>query len=189
MNRSIIFSLFIATAAVQLFVPASLILRRESVIKHGSEYMLLAAPVDPYDAFRGRYVRIAMDTVTRPLPLGQSFDEGKKAFAVLEKGSDGVASVKSISYSRPEGTDYLTVNLRNVGSGNVAIVWPFDRYYMEEFMAPEAERLYWEKAGEHTAHIIVRVFKGMGVVTGLYVDGKPIEEQLSQRYGVHQRNQ
>lgn len=178
MNRHIVFSLFIMVAAVQLFVPASLILRREHVIKNGSEYKLRAAPVDPYDAFRGRYVRIGMDTVTLPLPADQSFEEGLKAFAVLETAADGFASVKSISYSRPEGTNYLSVGLRNAGSGNVAVIWPFDRYYMEEFMAPEAERLYREKARTHTAYITVRILKGMGVVTGLHVDGEPIERTL-----------
>lgn len=179
MNRSIVFSLFIATALAQLFVPASLILRRENVIKNGKEYALQAAPVDPYDAFRGRYVRISMETTTLPLPPGQSFKEGRKAFAVLETGSDGSTMVKSVSYSKPEGTNYLTVALRNAGSGNVALIWPFDRYYMEEFMAPEAERLYREKARTDAAQITVRVFKGMGVVTGLYVDGKAIEKTLS----------
>ena len=180
MNRTILFLLFIAVVVVQLFVPASLILRRENVIKNGKEYALQAAPVDPYDAFRGRYVRITLATATLPLPPDQSFDEGRKAFAVLETGADGFASAKSISYTRPEGTDYLAVEVSDIGSGNVAIVWPFDRYYMEEFMAPEAERLYWEKMGERAAHISVRILKGMGVITGLYVDRKPIEQALSE---------
>ncbi|HOD52465.1 MAG TPA: hypothetical protein PLM14_17660, partial [Candidatus Hydrogenedentes bacterium] len=58
------------------------------------------------------------------------------------------------------------------------IVWPFDRYYMEEAAAPEAERIYRERARNSMVYVTVRISRGTGVITGLFVDGRPVEEMI-----------
>ena len=53
---NILFPLFIVVAVVQIAAPASMILRRERALDRGERFLFRTAPVDPYDAFRGRYV-------------------------------------------------------------------------------------------------------------------------------------
>ena len=178
MNRTIVLSLFAALALAQLAVPSGMILRRETALSRGQEYKIRVQPVDPYDAFRGRFVRLGFDVTTAPLPPEARLARGQRAYAVLETDSEGFAVVKSVSFAAPDGTAYLKVRLRPSGAGKAQVIWPFDRYYMEETAAPQAEQLYRERARNSAAYITVRVSDGTGVITGLYLDGKPIEQEI-----------
>ena len=57
---------------------------------------------------------------------------------------------------------------------------PFERFYMEEELAPEAERVVRERSrgGQRDAYIAVRVRSGSAVIEDLFVGGKPIREFL-----------
>lgn len=178
MNRTIVLSLAFAVALVQLAVPAGMILRRELAIGRGQEYKIRTRAVDPYDAFRGRYVRLAFDNVTVPLIADARLAGGQKAYAVLEKDSEGFAVVKSVSFTPPDAEAYLEVRLRPNKPGKVNVIWPFDRYYMEETTAPLAEQAYRQRARGSSAYITVRISGGTGVITGLYIDGKSIEQLI-----------
>lgn len=178
MNRTIILVLFAALALAQLAIPAGMILRRETALSQGQEYKIRVQPVDPYDAFRGRFVRLGFDVASVPLPADVRLAGGQKAYAVLEADPEGFVIVKSVSFTTPDTGAYLKVRVRPSGTGKAEILWPFDRYYMEETAAPEAERLYRERARSSAAYITVRVWGGTGVITGLYLDGKPIEEGI-----------
>lgn len=176
MNRTIVLALSYALALVQLAVPAGMILRREGVLNRGVEFKIRTQPVDPYDAFRGRFVRLGFDNATVPLPAGAKLANGQKAYAILETDAAGFATVPSVSFTKPDTEAYLKVRLRYSEPGKAAIIWPFDRYYMEETAAPKAEQAYRQRARSSSAYITVRVSGGTGVITGLYIDGKPIEQ-------------
>ncbi len=48
---------------------------------------------------------------------------------------------------------------------------------MEEYKAPEAERIYWDTATDHqTTYALVKVFKGDCVLEDLYINNKRIED-------------
>jgi hypothetical protein len=57
---------------------------------------------------------------------------------------------------------------------------PFDRYYMEEHLAPAAEQAYWQnnRRGQTTqnAYALVRIRNDTGAIENLFVAGKPIVE-------------
>lgn len=178
MNRTVVVALFAGLVVMQLAVPAGMILRRELAIARGLEYKIRTQPVDPYDAFRGRFVQLGFDNVTVPLHVNTRLARGQKAYAVLETDSEGFAVVKSISFTRPDTEAYLKVRVRYGGPGKANIIWPFDRYYMEETAAPQAERVYRQRARSSSAHIAVRVSGGTGVITGLFLDDKPIEQAI-----------
>ncbi len=178
MNRSILLALFAALVCAQLAVPTSMILHRETVLKKGQEYKIRTRPIDPNDAFRGRFVQLGYDAVTVSLPGNAPLADGQKAYAIIEADPEDFAVVKAISFTPPDGTAYLKVLVRPGGGGKAQLLWPFDRYYMEETAAPEAERLYREQARNATAYITVRIWSGTGVITGLYLDGKPIEQRI-----------
>ena len=56
MKSKLIIGLFLGVSFIQIITPLSMIIKRESVLKNGGQFKFKTAPVDPYDAFRGRYV-------------------------------------------------------------------------------------------------------------------------------------
>ncbi len=181
MNRNVVLGIFAALVVAQLAIPAGMIAAREKVIREGQEYKFRVLPVDPYDAFRGRYVQLGFEPVTVPLPAGTQATAGQTVFVLLDKDGEGFVVVKQVSFTRPDTGEYLRARLAwpiNPGSANVA--WPFDRYYMEESIAPQAESLYRERARASAAYVTVRVLDGQGVITGLYLDGQPIETLIKE---------
>ena len=53
---------------------------------------------------------------------------------------------------------------------------PLDRYYMEETLAPKAQDMI---SVEREAYVTVKIKDGKSVLSGLYVEGQPIEESLT----------
>lgn len=183
-TRNALLAAFAVLVIAQWAVPAGMILRREASMVRGNEFKLRVRPVDPYDAFRGRYVQLGFDPITVPPPGGVRVVPGQKAYALLKADSAGFVMVEAVTSTAPKDGDYLEVTLRpdanfgGTGSGRAQIVWPFDRYYMEETVAPAAERVYRDQASSTTAYVTVRVLNGTGVITGLYLDGVPIEQKV-----------
>jgi uncharacterized membrane-anchored protein len=58
MNPKLVFGLFIAVAVVQLATPIGQIWKYEDALQTGRSYKFRTAPVDPYDAFRRKYVAL-----------------------------------------------------------------------------------------------------------------------------------
>ena len=176
MNRTAIIALFLLVVLVQLAVPASMIVKHELVIRNGKEIKIRTQPVDPYDAFRGRYVQIGFGVTTAPMPTGSDGSWKQKAYAVLDTDTDGFVVVKSVSFTIPEEKTYLQVDISSYKDGQCQIFWKLDRYYMSETAAPQAEAANRNRSRGSTAYIKVRVADGIGVITGLYIDDKPIEQ-------------
>lgn len=53
-----IFLIFVLVAALQLFIPAQMILKQETILKKGTAYKFKAQPVDPSDPFKGKYINL-----------------------------------------------------------------------------------------------------------------------------------
>ena len=173
-----ILGLFCCVAAAQLAVPAAMILRRETTLHEGRLFKFRTAPVDPYDAFRGRYVALSIEGLDVPVPSGVELTRNQRVYVRIEEGEDGFAKLASITLDRPDGDAYVQARTAWPRSGTVRLRVPFDRYYMDEEDAPEAERAYREHSGrgKRDAYVAVRVKKGFAVIEELYVGGEPIGE-------------
>ena len=55
MNRRLMLMIALIGLAAQFGVMGHMIIRRELTLRRGRVCRFLTAPVDPYDAFRGRY--------------------------------------------------------------------------------------------------------------------------------------
>ena len=184
MNKAVILVLFAALCLLQLVVPASMILKRETTLRHGEVFKFKTAPVDPYDAFRGRYVALNYEQST--ISGDWSADEyrrGRIAYAVLERDAEGYAQIADVSLDRPDNQMFLKVRVGWVSGNHLTLRLPFDRYYMDEFEAPVAEREFmWRRARqERTAYALTRVHKGFGVIEELIVEEMPILEWIQSR--------
>ncbi len=147
---------------LQLFVPVYMIANKYDILRNGEEYKFKVAPVDPYDAFRGRYVWISYR-----LPQDIYW---KGMYGEITVGEDGFAEISKITNAKPREGAYV------VSKDKSHFTMPFDRYYMDERFAPRAERLTRSGSASENAYVTVRVKNGSLVVSGLYIDGVPIED-------------
>lgn len=175
-SKLLLFSILIL---IQLAIPLSTIVKKEISLQKGYAYKLRMEVVDPYDPFRGRYL------ILRPIGLSRE-DVPKRQLSLLKKGgavyaelmvnADGFAEIELIHTSEPQ-SNYLTLHINDEGE----IIPPFDRYYLNQKMAPQMEDLYrkslWRGAGDpDDTFLTVNIKRGEGVITGLYIDGEPIAE-------------
>jgi uncharacterized membrane-anchored protein len=178
MNPKVIFGLFVAVATVQLAVPVSQVWKHENILRTGRAYKFRTAPVDPYDAFRGRYVALNYADTQAPVRKGDKLDHhGQVAYVGLTEAADGFARFTELSVNPPASGDYLRVTY----SWGDRFALPFDKSFMEESQAPQAEDAY-RRFGNRRAqtndatYVLVRVKGGRGVIENLYIKDQPIRE-------------
>ena len=181
-TKSLLF-LFAVAVLLQLAVPASMIAKRERVLREGQVFKFRTAPVDPYDAFRGRFVALSLEERSVPLIGDTSFVNGEKVYAMIEEDADGFARFAALSRTWPGAKPFLATRIQYVNHTNAFLHLPFDRFYMEESQAPAAEKAYWEhsRRTNRTAYIQVRIQNGFGVIEDLCLDGTPIRQYLAQQ--------
>ena len=184
MKSRVILAVFIAVAIAQVIVPVRMIARRETTLRLGRTYKFRTAPVDPYDAFRGRYVWLGYEQ-NRARWSGESEPGSfRTAYALVEEGRDGFAVINQVMPQPPKSGDYVKVGrvYRDWQTNSVVhFSLPFDRYYMEETKAPKAEYAYREHLNRRgqtndNTYAVVRIKSGEAVLEDVYVDGKPIAE-------------
>lgn len=185
MKNRIIFNLFLCLALAQLLVPLSMIVRREIVLKEGLQFKFKVAPVDPYDAFRGRYVALQIDESSVPQVKGIKLKNGQAVYALIGVDAQGFAKLTGVLTSRPQGRAYICARALSTYSNKVYLNLPIDRYYMEEKSAPLAEKIYQRHArrDKQDAYVLVRIKDGFAVIESLYVGGQRIEDAVKQDGG------
>ena len=180
MKKSLVIALFLSISIIQVITPLSMIVKREYVLKNGEQFKFKTAPVDPYDAFRGRYValRIQGDEISVPKEL--RLDNGQAIYAVINIDDQGFANLTRVSVDKPHGEAYILAKVKYVSGDKVFLDLPIDRYYMEEKSAPAAERVYRQFAqrNKQDAYIVVRIKDGFAVIESLYVGGQKIEDAV-----------
>jgi uncharacterized membrane-anchored protein len=179
MRRLLSIVLFAGMALVQLAAPGYMIYSREMTLAHGEAFRFRCAPVDPYDAFRGRYVAINVPETARSVPVtGRKPAYGMQVYAILAEDEAGFAYYGSVSFEKPAGKPYIKTTVIRT-SGNKAILrFPFGRYYMNAYLAPEAEKAYRQNRSGGDTFITVRVRAGSAAPEELYLGGKPVREFL-----------
>ena len=182
---------FAVVATVQVLVPAGMIAQREATLRYGHPYKFRTAPVDPYDAFRGRYVWLGYEQNHARWNGNAEVTMRSRAYALVQKGPDGFAVIDSVGLEPPKTGDYVKViqvyRDWQAKSANSVVHFnlPFDRYYMEETAASQAEREYWQQGNRrgqtnHNTYVVVRIRDGDAVLENLFVDGRPISEFVKQ---------
>ncbi len=172
--------LFSVLSVFQLAVPCWMIANREMTLRDGKQFRFRTAPVDPYDAFRGRFVALQVFPNFAPLSNNEKLAANKKVFAQLGVDNDGFAKIIAVSANRPTGGDYVACRVNSLTDSLVYVQFPFDRYYMDEHAASAAEAAYREhNRGEvREVYVTVRVKDGNAVLENLFIDGMSIREFL-----------
>lgn len=201
MNTTTRIAGLVVLGVAQLAAPAWSIARYERTLRHGAPYRILVEPVDPADAFRGRYVAV-QPTITLPLPIDdetrrllEAVSGTRKVYVRLATDDQGFARAGAILEHPPSDGDYLqiahawtrwTPNPNGQGESENAgytLRFSFDRYYMNERQAPAAEQSYASavrRGSGSRAWLAIRVREGAAVIEGLFIDGVPIERAVQQ---------
>jgi uncharacterized membrane-anchored protein len=174
------FVLFAVLSFFQLAVPVWMIANRELTLRNGKQFRFRAAPVDPYDAFRGRFVALQFSPNTAPVSVGEKLAMNQKVFAALAEDEQGFARIIKVTANRPSDAAYVQCRVSSTTASIVYLQFPFERYYMDETFAPAAEATYWEHSRREVreVYVTVRVKEGNAVLEELYIAGMPIREFL-----------
>ena len=167
-----------AAAAVQLAVPVWMIARHEHVLGRGEVFKFRTAPVDPYDAFRGRYVALRFEEDSVPASSAPEMPSGVRVCVAVTNGPDGFARYGAVTTRPPATGAWLRTRTRFSHSQRLNLVPFADRYSMPESEAPAAETAYRKHSAQsnRTAWAQVRILDGRAAIEELYVDGVPIRE-------------
>ncbi|MCG8310671.1 MAG: GDYXXLXY domain-containing protein [Cytophagales bacterium] len=182
-NKSVLLGLFILVAVAQIYVPASMIMEREDVLKKGKLWKFKTRPIDPNDPMRGKYITLAYENNVYKIPGDSTFFSGQEVFVVLKEDENGYSTIDKVEIDRPPAdAEYVKAEIWYVNyyedTARISIRYPFDRFYMEEYKAPEAERLYNEFSRDSTTvtYAVVKIKDGEAVLEDVVVDGVSIAE-------------
>jgi uncharacterized membrane-anchored protein len=171
---------------VQLGAAASGIARYERVLSSGKAVLLEVAPVDPSDPFRGRYVTLSFALTRTPHPLkGQAPEYDGTAYIVLKLDAQNVATVDYVTATRP--TSGLWLEGEHASPDDTGkqyyVGLPFDRFYMNEELAPAAELAYRDAVTSERgrSHARVRLANGTAVIEDVLLDGVSIDKAARER--------
>lgn len=196
-SKSILLIAFIIVVIAQLFVPIQMINSQEDTLTTGKILKFKTAPIDPYDAFRGKFIylnfkddRIAVTDETRKSKYNDDI-------YITFRDSAGYALPLTASLTEPNSTtEYIKAKVNYVDGRAILkfnpsfnnrdrlyvyIDYPFDRFYMNEDKAPEAEKVY--NNGnvnlKNNVYAEVAIKNGVGVVKDVFVDGIPIKDYVN----------
>lgn len=188
MTKKIPLAALLLLFAIQIYLPVNLILDQERVLKNGSTHRFKVLLGDPSDPFRGKfvYLQIAPDHIILPNDSCNSYSNGEIISVELLEDSLGF-----VRFGRLIDGTFETMNPSlemRIGypqeyrdTCRLNFDMPFNRYYMQEFKAPEAERLLWntDSMDTHEIWLNLKVKDGKAVSEGLYIDGTRIEDYLT----------
>ena len=173
---------FILMALVQLFVPAKMIWDREDVLNDGVEHKFKTAPIDPNDPFRGKYITLSYTNNTFETAKEIDFASGSIVYVCFDTDDEGFSKIKSVSDEKPtDNLDYLKTKARVFTineTKKLTIDYPFDRFYMEESKAYDAEIMYrqTQRDTSSTTYALVYLKNGDAVLRDVLINGISIRE-------------
>lgn len=183
MNRKgIILAAFVLMIIAQLYVPAKMIWDNERIWIHGTEHLLKTAPVDPNDIFRGKYIDLAFEATIIQVKDENDWEWGEEVFGVLSTDEEDFSYVSSVKKERPDpNVPYMELTISYAskdGQNEIQVDFPFDRFYMEESKAYEAELSYQKSQQDpgSTTWALVGVLDGSAVIKDVLIDGVPISQ-------------
>jgi len=188
MQRKHIFILtFSLVALVQIYVPAKMVYDSEHVLIAGKDFKFKTAPVDPTDPFRGKYITLRYDIDRFNVISDDDWPNDEKIYVHLTEDSLGYAKIIDVTKDRPDnGVDYVDATVRyshpinqpNASVRRLRIKYSFDRYYMEESKAYDAEIAYRNSLRNRTGdtYTLVTIKDGKPVIKDVLLNGVPIRE-------------
>ncbi|HMG93166.1 MAG TPA: GDYXXLXY domain-containing protein [Chryseolinea sp.] len=183
--KTLALPLFVVMCIAQWFVPGKMIYDSETVIVEGVSYKFKTQPIDPSDPFRGKYITLNFDANSIIIPDSADWQSGEDIFITFTIDSAGFSKASGIYRSEPETVAYLktTVSYFNTYE-NFEVFYniPFDRFYLEESKASQAEQLYWQaqRDSAQVAYGLVTIGKGQAVLTDVMINDRSVVDIINE---------
>lgn len=179
-NKKLWIPAFAIMVVLQWYFPVQMIRSNEQVMQVGKLYKFRAAPVDPNDPFRGKFVVLNFRDTKAKVEEQGDWVWQQDVYLTFKEDEQGFAIISGAFKTAPDSTDfYLKAKVEYISIGNeMQIRYPFDRFYMEEFKAPQAEEVYTNAIIDthQVAYASVRILNGQGVIEDVMIDGTSIRE-------------
>jgi uncharacterized membrane-anchored protein len=180
-KRNLVIIAFVAVALLQLYVPAQMVAGQEDILITGKEFRFRSAPVDPNDPFRGKFITLRYDANKFRIEDDSNWKYHDRVYVSISADKDGFVKIDAVSKTRPEdGSDFVKAEVSYIvqGEHELNIDYPFDRYYMTETKAPEAENIYRESEADtsQVAYGLVAIKNGEAVLKDVMINDTPIKQ-------------
>ncbi|RYY68556.1 MAG: hypothetical protein EOO13_11970 [Chitinophagaceae bacterium] len=184
-NKRVIWIAFFLLVVLQLWVPASVIRKKENILQTGTAVKFRTAPVDPNDYLRGKYIFLSFEETSFITRDNKEWVSGETVYVSLGTDSAGYARITGISADKNTGATYIKTRVNYFSyeidtAKRVYVDWPFQKFYMEESKAPKAEKLYTEIRFDTSviSYALVKVKDGEAVLENVYINNKPIDAYI-----------
>ena len=183
--KKITIGLFIAMCLLQWLVPAKMIIDSENLLREGIQYRFRTIPVDPSDPFRGKYITLNFEANSITLPDSTDWKTGEEVFVSFTTDSAGFAKAEAVYKDEPSGGPYLRTTIRYTTTNEPFRVFfelPFNRFYMEESKAPQAEQVYSDAQRDSTqvTYGLVSIGTGTALLKDVMINEKSITEIVNE---------
>ncbi|MDB6116761.1 MAG: hypothetical protein JWO08_542 [Verrucomicrobiaceae bacterium] len=172
--------LFAVMVLVQWAAPLHQVLQHEQVLAQGELVRFKCQAPDPFDPLRGRYLNVAVENTTAPEADLKDLRENQEVYAEVKVGADGMASFGRVTSTPPSEGLYLQCRLPGYIYSPVSLKLPFDRYYLNEDMAPAADAWLASVQRDRTkpTWVEVRLFQGKAVIVDIKHDGQSVKDAI-----------
>ncbi|RMA57187.1 GDYXXLXY domain-containing protein [Ulvibacter antarcticus] len=130
---------FVLMVGAQWFVPGIMIFEQEEALRKGTSYNFKTRPIDPSDPFRGKYITLSYE-MNSAESTDSIWGDSQKVYVYLKTDDNGFAEISQVSPKiLNDKGDYVVADNAGWYNGEVHFFLPFNRYYMEETKAYNAE--------------------------------------------------
>lgn len=171
---------FILAVALQLVIILAIIIFKLTVLRGGTEVLLLIEPVDPRSPLRGDYLnfRYEISEIQRAyllgFPSGILPKEGSTVYVPLKKGGKFWFADSGVTTEKPRESKEVFIK------GKISLISHDDStlhllYGIEEYFIPEGKGAglnLWDRSSEALAKVVVDE-NGNAVLKQIYVDNQP----------------
>jgi len=177
-----IFILFIIVAGAQLFIPASMIFKQETILETGTAFKFKTQPVDPSDPFKGKYIYLNYE-VNSIASTDSSWVSGETMFLAIAKDSLGFVRATNAFRDNPKSGDYIkaTVEWYDNNQNELRFSFPFNEFYMNETKAYDAEVAHRTAQNDtipNNTYALVYVKDGEAVLDNVFINDVPIAQYV-----------
>jgi hypothetical protein len=161
---------FSLTAAAMICLVAYQIASSENRLRTGKKIKIAVAAYDPSDPLRGRYLALSprgFETSDPSSPSDAAHEGGAPVFVFLKEDEKGFSRLERTTDKKPDIHEYLELSYDEKGK----IKPPFERFYLNQDEAPEAEKLM-RSASSKEAYVIAYLKDGHLTLRELDIGGR-----------------
>ncbi len=178
---------FAGMCILYLAIPGYMVWQQERILKQGTPYRFRLQPMDPADAFRGRYLDLNLGVPLFPL-RDTTLQYDQPVYLAIGRDNEGFGRFESLHRQPPLDKDYVKASINYISGEEVSVTLPdgLRRYYLNEKIAPLADQYYmnmWNATTRDTvlATIQLRVLNGRALVQSVFFEGAPVEEYVRKK--------